>query len=95
MTEQVLIEEFLAEVTKTHSNSFPFITLLRDASNVNYKRLLTLLDTDVTSAKIDSHTHTKIVTFLYTVISNPELTDKLITAISSYNDKEVLGVLDG
>lgn len=95
MTEQVLIEEFLAEVTKTHSNSSPFITLLRDVSNVNYKRLLTLLDTDVTSAKIGSHTHTKMVTFLYTVISNPELTDKLITAIQNYDNKEALGVLDG
>mgnify|MGYP001739048861 FL=1 len=95
MTEQVLIEEFLAEVTKTHSNSSPFITLLGDASNVNYKRLIALLDTDVTSAKVGSHTHAKMVTFLYTVISDPELTDKLITAISSYNDKEALGVLDG
>ena len=93
MTEQVLIEELLAEIAKAHSNSF--ITLLKDTSDVNYKRLLTLLDTDVTSAKAGSHTHTKMVTFLYTVIDNPELTDKLITAISSYNDKEALGVLDG
>lgn len=93
MTEQVLIEELLAEIAKAHSN--PFITLLKDASDVNYKRLLTLLDTDAISVKVGSHTHNKVASFLCTVMSNPELTDKLITAINSYINKEALGVLDG
>lgn len=65
------------------------------ANEESYELLLTLLSQEVTSYYVPSFSHTKIVAFFCTVISNPELTDKLITAISSYNDKEALGVLDG
>lgn len=65
------------------------------ANEESYELLLTLLSQEVTSYYVSSFSHTRIVAFFCTVISNSELTDKLITAISSYNDKEALGVLDG
>lgn len=65
------------------------------ASEESYELLLTLLSKEVTSYYVPSSSHTKIVAFFCTIISDPELTDKFITAISSYNDKEALGVLDG
>lgn len=65
------------------------------ANEESYELLLTLLSKEVTSYYVPSFSHEKIVTFFCTIISDPELTDKLIIAISSYNDKEALGVLDG
>lgn len=88
-----LLKEYLDKVAE--SNSYSIINKIKNDSDETYERLLYLLSVDTTSSKIDSFSHTKIVAFLCTVMSNPELTDKLITAISSYNDKEALGVLDG
>ena len=65
------------------------------ANEESYELLLTLLSKEVTSYDVTSFSHEKIVAFFCTIISDPKLTDKLITAISSYNDKEALGVLDG
>jgi hypothetical protein len=65
------------------------------ANEESYESLLTLLSKEVTSYYVPSFSHEKIVAFFCTIISDPKLTDKLITAISSYNDKEALGVLDG
>lgn len=65
------------------------------ASEENYERLLTLLSKEVTSYYVPSFSHEKIVTFFCAIISDPELTDKLITTIQNYNNKEALGVLDG
>ena len=65
------------------------------ANEESYELLLTLLSKEVTSYYVPSFGHEKIVAFFCTIISDPKLTDKLITAISSYNDKEALGVLDG
>lgn len=65
------------------------------ANKESYELLLTLLSKEVTSYYVPSFSHEKIVAFFCTIISDPKLTDKLITAISSYNDKEALGVLDG
>mgnify|MGYP006967623773 FL=1 len=65
------------------------------ANEESYELLLTLLSKEVTSYYVPSFSHEKIVAFFCTIISDPKLTDKLITAISSYNDKEALGVLDG
>ena len=76
------------------ANSWSVIDEIK-ASEENYERLLTLLSKETTGCSLDSFSHDKIVAFLFTIMSNPELTDKLITAISSYNDKEALGVLDG
>lgn len=64
------------------------------ANEESYELLLTLLSKEVTSYYVPSFSHEKIVAFFCTIISDPKLTDKLITAISSYNDKEALGVLD-
>lgn len=65
------------------------------ANEESYELLLTLLSKEVTSYYVPSFSHKKIVAFFCTIISDPELTNKLITAISSYNDKEALGILDG
>lgn len=65
------------------------------ANEESYELLLTLLSKEVTSYYVPSFSNEKIVAFFCTIISDPKLTDKLITAISSYNDKEALGVLDG
>ena len=65
------------------------------ANEESYELLLTLLSKEVTLYYVPSFSHEKIVAFFCTIISDPKLTDKLITAISSYNDKEALGVLDG
>lgn len=65
------------------------------ANEESYELLLTLLSEEVTSYYVPSFSHEKIVTFFCTIISDPELTDKLITAIQNYDNKEALGVLDG
>lgn len=88
-----LLKEHLDKVAE--SNSYSIVNKIKNDSDENYERLLYLLSVDTTSSKIDSFSHAKIVAFLCTVMSNPELTDKFIIAISSYNDKEALGVLDG
>lgn len=88
-----LLKEYLDKVAE--SNSHSIVNKIKNDSDENYERLLHLLSVDTTPSKIDSFSHAKIVAFLCVVMSNPELTDKLITAISSYNDKEALGVLDG
>lgn len=88
-----LLKEHLDNVAL--SCSYSVIPMLKNTSKENYERLLDLLEKDVTSSYAGSFSHDKIVTFLCEIMSNPELTDKFITAISSYNDKEALGVLDG
>lgn len=65
------------------------------ANEESYELLLTLLSKEVTSYYVPSFSHEKIVTFFCTIISDPELTDKLLTAIQNYDNKEALGVLDG
>ena len=65
------------------------------ANEESYELLLTLLSKEVTSYYVPFFSHEKIVTFFCTIISDPELTDKLITAIQNYDNKEALGVLDG
>lgn len=65
------------------------------ANEESYELLLTLLSKEVTSYYVPSFSHEKIVTFFCTIISDPELTDKLITAIQNYDNKEALGILDG
>lgn len=65
------------------------------ANEESYELLLTLLSKEVMSYYVPSFSHEKIVTFFCTIISDPELTDKLITAIQNYDNKEALGVLDG
>lgn len=76
------------------ANSWTIIDKIK-ASEENYERLLTLLSKETTSYYEDSFSHDKIVVFLFTVMSDPELTDKLITVIQNYDNKEALGVLDG
>lgn len=65
------------------------------ANEESYELLLTLLSKEVTSYYVPSFSHEKIVAFFCTIISDPKLTDKLITAIQDYDNKEALGVLDG
>lgn len=76
------------------ANSWSVIDEIK-ASEENYERLLSLLSKETTGYYSDSFSHGKIVVFLFTIMSDPELTDKLITAIQNYNNKEALGVLDG
>ena len=76
------------------ANSWSVIDEIK-ASEENYERLLSLLSKETTRYYSDSFNHDKTVVFLFTVMSDPELTDKLITAIQNYNNKEALGVLDG
>jgi len=65
------------------------------ANEESYELLLTLLSKEVTSYYVPSFSHEKIVAFFCTIISDPKLTDKLITAIQNYDNKEALEVLDG
>lgn len=76
------------------ANSWTIIDKIK-ASEENYECLLSLLSKETTGYYEDSFSHDKIVVFLFTVMSDPELTDKLITAIQNYDNKEALGVLDG
>lgn len=86
------LKEYLDKVAL--ANSWSIIDEIK-ANKENYERLLSLLSKGVTSYYSDSFSHGKIVAFLFIVMSDPELTDKLITAIQNYDNKEVLGVLDG
>lgn len=79
---------------KKHLDEISTFNIIK-ANEESYELLLTLLSKEVTSYYVPSFSHEKIVAFFCTIISDPKLTDKLITAISSYNDKEALGVLDG
>ena len=85
-------KEYLDKVAL--ANSWSVINEIK-ASEENYERLLSLLSKETTGYYSDSFSHDKIIVFLFTIMSNPELTDKLITAIQNYNNKEALGVLDG
>ena len=87
-----LLKEYLDKVAL--ANSWSIIDEIK-ASKENYERLLFLLSKETTSYYSDSLSHDKIIAFLFTVMSDLELTDKLITAIQNYNNKEALGVLDG
>lgn len=86
------LKEYLDRAVLT--NSWSIINKIK-ANEENYECLLSLLSKETTGCYSDSFSHDKIIVFLFTVMSDPELTDKLITTISSYNDKEALGVLDG
>ena len=86
------LKEYLDRIAL--ANSWSVIDEIK-ANKENYERLLFLLSEETTLYYSESLTHEKIVVFLFTVMSNPELTDKLITTIQNYDNKEALGVLDG
>lgn len=86
------LKEYLGKAAL--ANSWSVIDEIK-ASEENYVRLLSLLSKETTGYYSDSFSHDKTVVFLFTIMSDPELTDKLITTIQNYDNKEALGVLDG